>query len=732
MAASTKKINSVFVKDDLSDSTSGDSYDEASGELTVFGQSVKIETESESNMTDVRAYHIHKFNGTNYQLWKMQMEIFMAENELDGYILGRISRTEENHAVWDKKNIQAKAFLMRGLELDQLKYMSDCTTAAEMWSRLRTVHAEKSDQSAQILLDRFINAKMEDDEKMSDYIAKVTSLAQRLKEMDLEQKQPMIIAKVMGSLPQRYDHVGTAWYTVPKNEQTMDRLTDHLVNEEALLNMRTGEGNGAGSEALSARGGKRPDNKQRDWNKDKQDERRGPWRQGKCNYCGFNGHWARECRKRLGNKNASQSNVVESTQTHTPNSNVQSSNNQNTNTATTDQAYLYAADTKQSDISEQDSWYADSGATEHMCSRKECFKNYEAYPERSYTVRVGDGALIDAKGRGDVEVYTNNSEKVIHTLKNVLHVPDIQKNLLSISRSTQKGMKVTFEEGGNSVVFMKDNKITLTGVKHSNLYKLNLRPVKVAEANVAISDSIRVWHERLGHVNFKTLKQMRDQKTVDDLKFKDTEGDLFCESCVYAKQHRKSFPKTGTRATSPGEIFHADLCGKMSTKSLGGANFFLLLKDDFSRYCYVYFLKEKSDVFENLKLFYAEVQADGHSIKRLRTDGGKEFCNGDVREFLLSKGIKHEVTTPYAPEQNGFIERQNRTEVKSGKAMIHARNLPLNMWAEATNTAVYVKNRTASETINGATPFEKWFGKKPSVSHLRILGCDCYVLVPKN
>lgn len=175
-----------------------------------------------------------------------------------------------------------------------------------------------------------------------------------------------------------------------------------------------------------------------------------------------------------------------------------------------------------------------------------------------------------------------------------------------------------------------------------------------------------------------------------------------------------------------------DLCGKMPNQSIGGANYFMLFKDDYSRYCFIYFLKDKTNVLEFLQQFYADVRADGHEIKRLRSDCGLEFVNADVKAFLLSKGIRHELSTPRAPEQNGYIERQNRTVLEAAKSMLHARGLPEYLWAEAAGTAVYVKNRTASHTLGGATPFEKWFGSKPSISHLRIFGNECYVHVPKE
>lgn len=122
-------------------------------------------------VSEQRLFQIHRFNGHNYQLWRRQMEIFMTENKLKPYILGSEKRTTENSKLYDEKDAEAQAFLMRGLELEQLKYLSDCSTAASMWARLRTVHSEKSDQSVQVLLDRFINARMEENEKMADFIA---------------------------------------------------------------------------------------------------------------------------------------------------------------------------------------------------------------------------------------------------------------------------------------------------------------------------------------------------------------------------------------------------------------------------------------------------------------------------------------------------------------------------------------------------------------------------------
>lgn len=144
----------------------------------------------------------------------------MTENKLKPYILGLISRPAADTQAWNDQDAATQAFIMRGLELVQLKHLTDCTNAAQMWFRL-TVHSERSEQSAQILLEKFINSKMDEEESIADYIARVTSLAQRLKDMDLEQKEPMVIAKILSSLPAKFGYVRTA-YAVP--------LAEHRLN----------------------------------------------------------------------------------------------------------------------------------------------------------------------------------------------------------------------------------------------------------------------------------------------------------------------------------------------------------------------------------------------------------------------------------------------------------------------------------------------------------------------
>ena len=121
----------------------------------------------------------------------------------------------------------------------------------------------------------------------------------------------------------------------------------------------------------------------------------------------------------------------------------------------------------------------------------------------------------------------------------------------------------------------------------------------------------------------------------------------------------------------------------------------------------------------------------GRKMKILRSDNGREFCNKGMDEYLEKCGMQQETTAAYNPEQNGKAERDNRTIVESARTMIIAKNLPLTLWAEAINCAVYVLNRTVW-TIGAVTPYEAWTGKIPNLKHLRIFGSDADVRIPKK
>lgn len=230
------------------------------------------------------------------------------------------------------------------------------------------------------------------------------------------------------------------------------------------------------------------------------------------------------------------------------------------------------------------------------------------------------------------------------------------------------------------------------------------------------------------------METMQKLKIVEDLpKFEIIKG--VCESCEMGKQSRRSFPRSSQSNTSNVlELIHSDVCGPMQTESINGSKYFLTFIDDYSRMTWVYFMKSKSEVLSKFKIFkpYVENQSETR-IKRLRTDGGGEFLLKEFIKLCQESGIHREVTTPYTPQQNGVAERRNRTLVEMARSMLKEKSLSNKFWAEAIATSTYLQNRLPSKPLEkGVTPLEVWSGKKPSVNHLKIFGCVCYVHVPNE
>ncbi|KAL0332223.1 UNVERIFIED_CONTAM: Retrovirus-related Pol polyprotein from transposon TNT 1-94 [Sesamum calycinum] len=183
----------------------------------------------------------------------------------------------------------------------------------------------------------------------------------------------------------------------------------------------------------------------------------------------------------------------------------------------------------------------------------------------------------------------------------------------------------------------------------------------------AQEDQSWLWHRRLGHFNFQGLKILHQKKMMTDLpQIQAVEG--ACEACLQGKQHKKPFPSgTSWRAKAVLELIHTDVCGPMRTPSHEQNRYFILFIDDYSRMTWVYFMREKSEVFKVFKKFKNLVEKQsGRSIKVLRSDRGKEYNNSEFDKFCEEEGIEHQTTVSYNPQQNGVSERKNRT-VMDGK-----------------------------------------------------------------
>jgi transposase InsO family protein len=181
------------------------------------------------------------------------------------------------------------------------------------------------------------------------------------------------------------------------------------------------------------------------------------------------------------------------------------------------------------------------------------------------------------------------------------------------------------------------------------------------------------------------------------------------------------------------DLIHSDVCGPMPVKYLGGALYYLTFRDDYSRKTWLYLLKSKEEVFSKFQEFKAEIEnLMNKKIKTLRTYNGGEYTSKEFVAFCKSVGIRRELTVPHNPQQNGVVERKNRSIKETVKALLNDLDLSMFLWGEAAMMTIYVQNRSPHRILKDMTPEEAFSCKKPNVENLRIFGCQVYSHIPKD
>ncbi|KAM1485555.1 hypothetical protein TB1_036396 [Malus domestica] len=372
-------------------------------------------------------------------------------------------------------------------------------------------------------------------------------------------------------------------------------------------------------------------------------------------------------------------------------------------------------------------WYIDSGCSNHMTAHESLLIDIDT----NFTgkVKMGDGNIVKATGRGTLVINTKKGRRCI---REVMLVPGLDENLLSVGQMMEHGYFLLF--GGTVVEIYDDrslsNLVTKVEVKNRS-FPLVLKYLEEMAKKASVTSSMKLWHKRLGHLNMTSLQNLQKDEMVQGIPKMDQCNEI-CEGCVFGKHHRDSFEAgKAWRATKPLELIHSDVCGPMRTTTISGNRYFLTFIDDYSRMCWVYFMRFKSEVFTIFKKFKAMVELQsGYQIKRLRSDRGGEYTSHEFNVFCEDVGLEKQLTVAYSPQQNGIAERKNRTIVEMAKSMMHEKNMPYKFWGEAVNTSVYLLNRCPTKALEKKTPFEVFSGRKPSVKHLRVFGSVCYNLIP--
>lgn len=468
--------------------------------------------------------------------------------------------------TWEQLEAKAQLLITSGLSEEAMLHVVSCETAKEMWDRLQEVFDSKTSTGIHMLHQQWYMMNKDSSDSIGTQISKIQDLAHRLKTLGEDVSDNSIITKILLTLPPFLSHFVSAWESAAQADRTLSNLIARLIMEETRMGIREVGDTG---EALAAR--------------EQHRGRKTPFRKGRCNRCKRYGHWERECRDK--EKDLAR------------NRGERSLKKKEAGGALIDITLSTVTDSKLM----WQNWCLDSGATSHMSGRKEWFTELVNLDSK-IPIKLGDGSTIYAIAKGFINIQAYNGlQWVDKHLAEVLYILELKFNLVSLSAILDKGYEMKTDKNGCKLI--QDENTVAVGERMGQLYIMKFRLAEqeqqkaLATVRASQPASMRQLHERLAHQSYDHVSKILKSKNILAAGEKEP-----CDACTQGTMHRQPYKRSGSRSTDIGVIVHADVCGFMETKSRGGSRYFLLIKDDFSNYRQVYFLKAKSEVAGCVKI----------------------------------------------------------------------------------------------------------------------------------
>lgn len=581
---------------------------------------------------------------------------------------------------------------------------------------------------------KFAGLKYSSKESWEQYVMRASNLATSLTSNGHAVSKTTLVTKIVHGLPELFDSSKASLRLTGKG-WTLDQLCSEIKAEAYNLEITKGKGPPARamlSEEKPAFSGKHKQQGSGGGQKGSNQQKK---IKGQCWNCGKTGHSFRDCKS--------------------PDTNFAHKPGNKSDGADAAKALVSTDKGGRHALTGQE-WVVDSGASHHITGNPILLHDYVQYPEPQplSTAIKADSAHIVGQGTVCMEGINGST----FWLEEVRYVPGLTQNLFSIASgiaqdlimgASQKGEHVSVKlPSGEKLCeiykvnsqYLLDAK-ALDGTDQKVYFSMLAREGRTTDVYAMLSsyesaDSYELWHRRLGHPSPSAMWRLVKECMAKGVKIPDSllrkAKTVRCECCILGKQSHLPFPLSDSTTARPLELIHMDICGPLENETNSGGRYFLTIMDDFSKYAEVVIVKKKSEV----KHAAIEVLTRWETLREvfiqyLRTDGGKEFTGKLVTDFCKKKGITAQVTPRHTPEQNGKIERLNRTFKEKVRCMMIDSKLPVEWWGFALEYAAYLRNCLPASG-KSATPFELFHHKQPDLTLVRVFGSKAYVRLEKR
>ena len=567
---------------------------------------------------------------------------------------------------------------------------------------------------------------MSSDESILQFSNRIRQLSATLKSMNVAISESEIAMVLLNGLPEEYNALICALDAIDEDETKLkfEFIKSRVIQEEQRIVMRTKSAPSKSETAALLTSHSSSSNRNRGnrrWNT-------------YCNYCKRPGHIEPKCWIKFPHLKPRQTNSSDSKPALIANHSEDPF------------MCLMAKYEKSNELRNSDKWFVDSGCSNHMTFNKSALASYT--PALTSSVELGNSNTVKVAGIGSKEIpIMVNGIRVRCMLKNVLDVPELGYQLLSVPTFDKSGFTTSFH---SKRCFISDcSELLATATMTGNLYKLDFN---APSEKALVAATTETWHRRLAHIQLATILAMAKSDAVKGLEIKNSnKSPKSCAGCLTGKAHRISIPKqSSSRSSQLLELVHSDVNGPIEVPSIGGSRYFVTFIDDFSRWTSLYTMKKKSDTINCFKAFHAYAEKHtgarlknfnvihrsrkgAEELKTLRSDNGGKYISNEFKSYLQQHDIQHQLTVEYTPQQNGVAERMNRTLMDCVRSMLQTAKLNKKFWADAMSTSVYIRNRVVSRSLpKNVTPHHRWIGEAPDLSHLPVFGCKCWFVIPKT